>query len=90
MMVMVVVIAVVLRKLERAASGLRRLLLLGPKRVDGVRNRIQQFREGLGGFEAAFRGRGRGGGHGAAAHEGERRGAAKKSKHRFVHGVSLS
>ena len=74
-----------LREVEQGAST----LLLRPKRVHGVRNGIQQFRKGLRRLDARLGRRGRGGQGAAAANEGERRGAAKKSKHRFVHGVSF-
>ncbi len=74
-----------LRELERLAS----LFLLRPKRVDRVRNGIQQFREGLRRPDARIGRGGRGGEGAAAADESERRSAAKKSKHRFVHGVSF-
>jgi hypothetical protein len=91
MMMVVVVMTIIgsgddhLRELERVASA----LLLRPKRVHGVRNGFQQFRKGLRGLDARI-GRGGSGGEGAAAaHKGERRGAPKKSKHRFVHGVSF-
>ena len=78
MMVGIAIAVVQLRELEGLACAAR-LLILGAKHIDRVRDGIEQLREGLRGFQAGRFARG-GSDRGArAADESERRSAAKQS-----------